>query len=580
MRTIAALSIAFLIYLPTSAEQRAQTQTQKESGTITGSVKRDGKPASGITVIATPFPDSSNATLQLSNQSVSMKATTDATGVYRLEGLAPIKYFVKPSAAPLISTGGNSPIEVTVGEGSTVEGIDFSLSLGGVITGRITDSDGNPVIGQRVSIKSLDEKDAPSGVEAAAATMGDRMYATDDRGIYRIFGLRPGRYIVSSGKDSDFVNAFFSRRPSRVQTYYPGVTTESKATPVQVTAGSEATGIDIQFSNPDKGFLVSGRVVDAEKGIPIPNAMVGYSKALKSSDTGLDVHVGDTQVVESLGAPGGFTVTNDKGEYSFSAVSPGNYKLEAQSIGAFSGGGDSQFYADPVNFEVKSSNLNKLDIKVHRGASIIGVVSVESTDPQDSLERFGRIMLMAMVIDPERSYSGSNCTVSGDGSFRLGGLKPGKTTIRPVVMSARGLGLLRLERNGLEVKDFEIHADEEITGIRVILAPSTCVIRGHVTIQGGALQQDATIRVTARPSSSPDSVNPTDFLGRRLTDVSGNGSFAIEKLTPGTYDVEAFTVIPNEQRPRIRSTKQTVTVTTERPAEIELILDLSKTADK
>ena len=297
MRTIAALTIALLFYSQIAAARVGQSQTQKEAGAITGTVKRDGKPASGITVIAIPLPDPSNATEQLFNQSVSMKAITDSSGVYRLEGLSPVKYFVKPSAAPLISTGGNSPIEVSVGEGSTVEGIDFSLSLGGVITGRITDRDGSPVIGQRVSIKSLDEKDAPSGVEAAAATMGDRMYATDDRGIYRIFGLRPGRYIVSSGKDSDFMNAFFSQRPNRVQTFYPGVTTESKATPVSVTAGSEATGIDIQFSNAEKGFLVTGRVVDSEKGTPIPNAMVAYSKAQKSSDTDLDVHVGDSQVI-------------------------------------------------------------------------------------------------------------------------------------------------------------------------------------------------------------------------------------------------------------------------------------------
>jgi len=375
------------------------------------------------------------------------------------------------------------------------------------------------------------------------------------------------------------MDTLFSQGPKRVQTFYPGVTNESKATPVQLSAGSEATGIDIQFSNSEKGFLVTGRVVDAEKGTPIPNAMVAYSKGQNPSD--ISVTVGDTQVVESSGVPGGFTITNDKGEYRFGAVSPGNYKLEAQSIGAFSGGGDSQFYADPVNFEVKSSNLDKLDIKVHRGASITGVVAVESTDPQDSLERFGQIMLMAMVFDREKSYSSSNCIVGGDGSFRLGGLKPGKAILRPTAaMSARSPGLLRIERNGVEVKDFEIHPDEEITGIRVIIGPSTCVIRGHVTVQGGALQPGATIRVTAHPSSSADSVNPADFLGRRLTGVSGNGSFVFENLTPGTYDVEAFTVIPNEQRPRTPSSKQTVTVTAERPAEIELILDLGKTADK
>src|SRR5262245_15799440 len=437
MRKIGALSIAFLIYLPIYAEPRYQTQNQKESGAITGTVKRDGKAASGITVIATPsISDASKAVEQMLNPSTSIKATTNTEGVYRLEGLAAGKYSVAPSAAPLISSTGNSSIEVTVGDGSTVEDINFSLSLGGVITGRITDSEGRPVIGERISIKSLDEKATATDSAAAAmmAMVGDRMYTTDDRGIYRIFGLKPGRYIVSSGKDSDIMNAVLSQRPKRVQTFYPGVTDESKATAIQLAAGSEAAGVDIQFSNTDKGFFVSGRVIDAEKGTPIPNAMVAYSKGRESGDS-VTIDIGG--VSPSSGMPGGFTTTNDKGEYRFTAVAPGKYKLEATSIGALSGSSGYQFYADPLSFEMKSSNLDKLDIKVHSGASITGVVAVESTDPQDSLEGFGQIMLMATVIDSEKSFSSANCIVGIDGSFRLGGLKPGKATLRPMALSAR-----------------------------------------------------------------------------------------------------------------------------------------------
>src|SRR5215831_6251549 len=124
---IAAINIALLLFLQISAEPLGQTQTQKESGAITGTVKRDGKTASGISVIAIPLGDHSNAIEPLFNQSASIKATTDSAGVYRLEGLSPGEYFVRPSASPHISTGGNSPTEVTVGEGSTVEDIDFSL---------------------------------------------------------------------------------------------------------------------------------------------------------------------------------------------------------------------------------------------------------------------------------------------------------------------------------------------------------------------------------------------------------------------------------------------------------------------
>jgi hypothetical protein len=283
-------------------------------------------------------------------------------------------------------------------------------------------------------------------------------------------------------------------------------------------------------------------------------------------------------VVDTSGSPGGFTTTNDKGEFRFTAVAPGTYRLEATSIGAFAGG--SQFYADPVSFEITTSNLDKLDIKVHRGASINGIVTVESTDPQDSLDRFGQIMLMATVIDSEKSFSSGNCVVGADGSFLLGGLKAGRATIRPIAMSSRRPGLLRVERNGVEVKEFEIHPDEEITGIRVVIASATCVIRGRVTIQGGALPPGAKIRVTARPDSLSDSFNPPDMLGYSAVEVSPNGSFLIENLTPGTYQVEAFVVIAAEQKPRTISAKQNVMVTAERPAETELILELGKTSDK
>jgi len=308
--------------------------------------------------------------------------------------------------------------------------------------------------------------------------------------------------------------------------------------------------------------------------------MVAYSKAPKSLDVSPDVTVNNTRVVEPSGVPGGFTTTNEKGEFRFTAVAPGSYKLEATSIGAFAGSSGSQFYADPVAFEVTTSNLDKLDIKVHRGASIAGVVAIESSDPQDSLDRFGQIMLMASVVDSEKSFSSGNCIVGADGSFLLGGLKAGKATIQPIAISSRRPGLLRIERNGVEVKEFEIHPDEEITGIRVVIASATCVIRGRVTIQGGALQPGAKIRVTARPDFLNDTLNPPDILGYSAVETGANGSFLIENLTPGNYQVEAFVVTATEQKPRTISAKQNVAVTAERPAEIELILELGKSSDK
>ena len=585
MRNLTHLSIFLvgLLALECAAPTAAFTQDQKV-GSITGHVNLDGKPAPGITIIATPSSsDPAKAVEQMFNSSASMKTTTDSDGSYRLEGVPAGKYHVAPSAPALVSGDVNATGDITVAEGAVAEGVDFTLSPGGVITGKITDSEGRPVIGQRVSLKLVEKTDAATSTSFPGAMFGDRMYATDDRGIYRIFGLRPGRYIVSAGGDSDVMSGLLSQRPKRVQTFYPSVTDETKAKPVQLTAGSEAAGVDIQFGGTDKGFVVRGRVVDSEKGTPIANAMVAYSKARKTpgEEVSVAIHTEGGQS-ELSGMPGGFTTTNDKGEFRFASVAPGSYNLETASVGAFAGTGGSRFYADPLSFEVKSANVDKLEIRVHRGAGISGVVVVESADNQDTLDRFGQLMLMAMVVDEAtKGFSSGNCVVGADGSFRLGGLKAGKVNLRPFSMSPRRPGLLRVERNGVEVQGgFEIQANEEVTGIRVILTPATCVIRGQVTIQGGALRPGASLTARARSLNAAPSEVP-DFFGNGSVDVSSNGAFVIENLTPGSYEVEVFVTVPGPQGSRGASAKQTVTATSESPAEVVLVLDLGgKASDK
>ena len=580
MRKLKSAAIILFVLLSALAYDRpVRAQTQKEPGAITGRVKLEGKPVKGITITAAPELSPDRIVEAMFNSSASMKAVTDSEGVYRLEGIPAGKYRVAPSAPALVSADANSSTEITVSEGATAENVDFALSLGGVITGKITDGEGQPVIGERVSLKLMDASQSATGASIVAGMFGNRMYATDDRGVYRIFGLQPGRYVVSAGKDSDAMSNIFSQRAKRVQTFYPGVTEESKAKPIVVTAASEAAGVDIQFSGADKGFVISGRVLDSESKAPIANAMVAYSKAIKDS-TADDLRITTDTGNDLTGMPGGFTTTNDKGEFRFAFVLPGNYKMEATSIGAFAGSGGSQFYADPVLFEVESTNVEKLEIKVHRGAGISGVVVIESADPQDSLDRYGQLMLMAMVIDPSsKSFSSGNCIVGPDGTFRLGGLKPGKVTFRTFSMSARKPGILRLERNGVEVQGgIEVQPNEEVLGLRLILAPSNGVIRGRVTIQGGSLPKGAEVVALARPVNN-DQPDIGDTY--RRVDVSSTGAFLIENLTPGTYEVQVTSSVPRQSGSRSVSSKQTVTVTGSSPVEVDIVLDLSgKGSDK
>lgn len=560
-----AIFLALLCSLDSSTQPATLAQEAKETGAISGRVLLDGKPAQSVILLATPsVTDPARIVEQMLKPPASLKAATDSDGRYRFEALPAGKYNIMPSAPTLVSAEpGAFAKDLNVTEGSAIEGIDFSLSRGGVITGKVTDSEGRPAIAEEISLKLVDGT-KPGG---SYSRVEGRMYYTDDRGIYRIYALAPGRYIVSAGGSRDAMSTMLAKRPKRVQTYYPGVTDEPRSKPVEVIAGAEASGVDIKLGVADKGFSVNGRVLIAETGAPITNAMVAYTT--KPREGTLEQNNRE----DSFSASGGMTTTNAKGEFRLDSVEPGNYKLEVQSLGAFTGA--SEFYADPVNFEVQSGDIDKLVIKVHLGASISGVVGFESADAAEAFDTSTPFVLIAVPDERTKSTAPGMARVAADGSFRIGGLKAGKMKIRSMPYGAQKFSVLRIERNGAEQFDgIDIQPNEQITGVRVVVVQANCVLRVRVTIQGGTLSSDSEIYVWARALNS--SVNNPH--GASPVDTKGN--FVIEALAPGDYEVEA-SVSPQGPGSRRIYAKQQVTVTPVAPAQASLILDLGgKASDK
>jgi len=179
-----------LLLCVVSLSERANSQTKTESkvaeATVSGKVTIKGKPAAGIVVgMRLARPDQFSATY---------KAKTDQEGLYRITRVGSGNYLVAPVAPNLViadSTGNPQGQSVIITESENVEGINFDLVPGGVITGRVVDSEGQPLIEQFVAILPADER-SQRGPNAPGV-------ATDDRGVYRIFGLPAGRYKVSVG---------------------------------------------------------------------------------------------------------------------------------------------------------------------------------------------------------------------------------------------------------------------------------------------------------------------------------------------------------------------------------------------
>ena len=74
-----------------------------------------------------------------------------------------------------------------------------------------------------------------------------------NRGIYRIFGLRPGRYKVSVGQESVY-RGVGSGRHSLSTTFHPDTNEAAKAGVIEISEGSEATSMDITVGRAREGF--------------------------------------------------------------------------------------------------------------------------------------------------------------------------------------------------------------------------------------------------------------------------------------------------------------------------------------
>lgn len=124
------------------------------------------------------------------------------------------------------------------GETATIQ-----MLTGGVVTGTVTGVDGEPVTAIPVRAEPVELEGSAKGDTRRHA---GKYAFTDDRGVYRVYGLPPGTYIVFAGGSSGYgSDAIALPHDGEAPTYYPS-STRKGATPVRVRAGEEVTNIDIR----------------------------------------------------------------------------------------------------------------------------------------------------------------------------------------------------------------------------------------------------------------------------------------------------------------------------------------------
>lgn len=178
-----------------------------------------------------------------------------------------------------------SPVEVTLGEETT--DINFTLDLGGSISGYVRDSHGNPLSDVDIYVYGANTHNQIRSCRTAS----DGSYKTQG------LGLPSGSYHVSA------------YRYAYIGEYYDGAATIDTATAITLTAPQTIDNINFTL---ELGGSISGTVRDSG-GNPVSGAWI--------------------TVYDSSGYPVGWGYTDNNGSYSIVGLRSGQYKVYASASG-------------------------------------------------------------------------------------------------------------------------------------------------------------------------------------------------------------------------------------------------------
>jgi hypothetical protein len=311
---------------------------------------------------------------------------TDALGFYRIGSLvsgsykiyfydnngvyAPEYYDDKPD------WDSADPVAVTVGVTTTA---DAQLSLGGVISGTVTDEDGGAPL-QDINVKIYE------------ASTGDyiKQQTTDASGAYYIGGLKTNLYkLYCEDNSGQYLTEWYQDRPN-----------QTMADPIAVSVGVMTT-INVALAS---GARVTGRVTDADSGAGIANMRVEAWRYDASSPYGWDY----------TDAGGYYTTTAlYTGVYQVGFYPPTPYYSEYYD-------GFRQGYGFDLIAVTAPSMTTGINAALHKGYVISGTVRAGSTP-------LSGVSVQAYRGD-STSYNSVNTNSSG--VYRLGPLDPNQYRVR------------------------------------------------------------------------------------------------------------------------------------------------------
>lgn len=438
-------------------------------------------------------------------------AITGADGAFTFKDIDPGSYRIRATRTGFASTWygakklSNIGTEIRLAAGQSMTDVLLRLPPQAVITGRITDADGDPVSGVSVALTRSFYR---NGQRVVADTESAN---TNDLGEYRIFGVAAGKYRMRAMIRG---NGMLGDREDYAPTYYPGQPDASAAAVIELHPGQTLRGIDMAVQRTPT-HRVRGKV--------------------NLSSTRADF----VQVMVTSRDPDEFmprrTVAVRPAKPTFEVrLPPGSYNLTAyyNDSGAMVSG--------IAQVDVGESDIDNVVIDPHPGVDVSGRVRIEGAADLSALAQ-SNVRVQVYAKDNGILFGVQPGRMNDDGTFTLKNIGPQAFNVNVIGLPS-GYYLKSASYGAQDAKENGFTYTGSSDTLDVVVSPKAAVVSGVVHNHKGDPVAGAFV-VLAPPAAERSNARRfhlaiTDQTGRfKLNGVEPNDYtvFAWEDIEPGEY---------------------------------------------
>jgi len=450
-------------------------------------------------------------------------ASTDADGHFYIENVVPGRYriFIERTGFVGVNEHGlKSDVNVfTVQAGQSVEDLLFRMLPTAVISGRITDEDGDPM----PSVRVVAQKKKPG--KSTRESVGTE--ATNDLGEYRLAGLFPGQYWIVAMPPVDFRDyekqekSLAGEGPPDtryVNTYYPGTYDAMLASPVTLKAGDE---MPVNFTLvPARTYRVRGIIT-------------GVNPAQKPS-VELISKAGDSYRANA-------NEVGPDGQFEVRGVAPGSYVVRASTPT------ESQSFTARQDVSVVAADVDGVKLTPLPSFTLSGHLRIEGGAAADLTQYSANLRQAELPDDPgffmSQEFFGTNAPADRLGNFEWKNVTSGNYIVQVYGGNGRGFFLksARLGERNIET-GFTASGPATLDllvstkGGTVEGAVVDAAVEKAVDKEGDKVHPVANATVVAVPEEKYRKL-PDRF---EIESTDQHGRFTIRGIAPGSYTLYAW----------------------------------------